>query len=361
MYLENIDRGKCEFIEGDNYKYQYMGRVDFENPKAPTIIYAGSNIKVKFSGTSLKIVIKNYHNHYENAIGYIIDEKIKGKVVIEEHHKVIVIDIAEGLENKIHDLILYKRSDSAHYFDFYGLVLDKDCYIESYGERKDRKIECFGDSVSAGEVSEAINCVGKIDPEGHEGIYSNSWYSYSMITARKLDAEINNNAQGGIAVMDGSGYFVPSKGYLGLESTYDKLRYNPELGECNNWDFSKYTPHVVIMALGQNDAHPNNYIDEDKEKREVWKSKYAEIIRDLRSKYENALFIVITTILCHSKGWDDALDEMVESLNDKKIVRFKFKRNGAGTPGHIRISEAEEMADELTDFIKSFGEDIWKI
>ena len=145
MNLENIDRKRYEFIEADNYKYQYMGRIDFQNPKAPTMIYAGSNIRVKFSGTSLKIVIKNYHNHYENAIGYIIDKDIEGKVVIQEHNKVIVINIAEGLENKIHDLILYKRSDSAHYFDFYGLVLDKDCYLESDGENKERRIECFGD------------------------------------------------------------------------------------------------------------------------------------------------------------------------------------------------------------------------
>lgn len=359
MDLENIDREKYEFIEADNSSFQYMGRIDYENSKAPTIIYAGSNIKVKFTGTSLKIVIKNYHNHYENAIGYIIDDNIKGKAVIEEHNKVIVIDIADELENTVHDLVLYKRSDSAHYFDFYGLILEKGCFIETPNSKTNRRIECFGDSVSAGEVSEALEYVGKVDPEGHEGIYSNSWYSYSMITARNLNAEINNNAQGGIAVMDGTGYFLPSRGYLGVESTYDKLRYNPELGYCNEWDFSRFTPHVVIMALGQNDAYPENYIDENKERREIWKSKYSDIINDLRSKYPNALFIVITTILCHSKGWDDALDEMIETLKDEKIVRFKFKRNGCGTPGHIRIPEAEEMAYELTEFIKSFGEDIW--
>ena len=101
-------------------------------------------------------------------------------------------------------------------------------------------------------------------------------------------------------------------------------------------------------------------LNEDLEKREFWKKKYSDIILDLRSKYKNALFIVITTILCHDKGWDDALDEMVESINDKKIVRFKFKRNGVGTPGHIRIPEAEEMSKELTEFIESFGEEIWK-
>ena len=215
------------------------------------------------------------------------------------------------------------------------------------------------EGVDLDEVSEAIEYVGKVDPEGHEGIYSNSWYSYSMITARKLGAEINNNAQGGIAVLDGTGYFNPSLGYIGLESTYDKLRYSRELGKCNEWDFSRYTPHVVIMALGQNDSHPVDYINDDIEKREYWKNKYKEIILDLRSKYPNALFIIITTLLCHNEGWDIALDEMAKDINDDKIVRFKFKRNGIGTPGHLRILEAEEMAEELTKFIESFGEKIW--
>ncbi|MBC5627910.1 electron transporter RnfD [Clostridium sp. NSJ-6] len=359
MYLENLDKDKYVLIEADNSNYQYMGRVDFENIKAPTIIYAGSTIKTKFTGTSLKIAVNNNGGGYECAIGFSIDGSISGKVVIEEHRKDIVLDVAEGLGEGIHELVLYKRASACHYFDFYGVVLDKGCNLELPDLKSNRRIECFGDSVSAGEVSEAMDYVGKVDPEGHEGRMSNSWYSYSMMTARNLDAEINNIAQGGIAVMDGTGYFNPDRGYLGLESTYDKLRYNPELGYCNEWDFSNYIPHVVIMALGQNDAHPYDYIDEDEEKRELWKEKYKNIILDLRSKYPDALFVIITTILCHNKGWDDALDEMTTDMNDSKIVRFKFSRNGSGTPGHIRISEAEEMATELTEFIKSFGDSIW--
>ena len=360
MYLKDLDKNKYKLIEADNSNYQYTGRVDFEDPKSPTIIYAGSMIKTKFTGTCVKVAIKNIHACYENAIGFIIDEDIKGKVVIEEHNKEIVLDIAEGLREGVHNLILFKRSDAAHYFDFYGIVLENGCHLEAPVPKSNRRIECFGDSVSAGEVSEAIEYVGKADPEEHEGIYSNSWYSYSMITARKLGAEINNNAQGGIAVLDGTGYFNPSLGYKGLESTYDKLRYSAELGKCNKWDFSRYTPHVVIMALGQNDSHPIDYINNDKEKREYWKSKYKEIILDLRDKYPNALFVIITTLLCHNEGWDIALDEMTKEINDEKIVRFKFKRNGVGTPGHLRIPEAEEMAEELTEFIEGFGEEIWK-
>ena len=38
---------------------------------------------------------------------------------------------------------------------------------------------------------------------------------------------------------------------------------------------------------------------------------------------------------------------------------YMYKRNGAGTPGHLRIPEAEEMAEELTAYIESLGDGIW--
>lgn len=38
-------------------------------------------------------------------------------------------------------------------------------------------------------------------------------------------------------------------------------------------------------------------------------------------------------------------------MQDDKITQYLFRRNGAGTPGHLRIPEAEEMAQELTEYI----------
>ena len=317
-----------DIIKPDNKNFQYTGRIDFTNPAAPTLIYAGSMIKTRFQGTSVKLLAKNYHACYENSIGYIIDGQI-GKVVFKGEKNKEKFTLAEKLDNKVHDLIIYKRQDAANYFDFLGLILDKHCRILAPEPKSNRRIECFGDSVSAGEVCEALDNVARVDPENHEGMYSNSWYSYSMITARNLNAEINNNAQGGMAVLDGTGYFAPDYGYLGLESTYDKLRYSPQLGEVTPWDFSKYIPQVVIMALGQNDNYPSDYINEDEDKREAWINRYKEIIFDLKSKYPGAM------------------------LDDENIVRFRFRRNGIATPGHPRIPEQEEMARELTEFIKA--------
>ena len=58
-------------------------------------------------------------------------------------------------------------------------------------------MEVYGDSVSAGEVSETVDYVGKVDPV-HDGHFSNCYYSYSWMCARKLGAKLHDIAQGGI-------------------------------------------------------------------------------------------------------------------------------------------------------------------
>lgn len=40
-------------------------------------------------------------------------------------------------------------------------------------------------------------------------------------------------------------------------------------------------------------------------------------------------------------------------MGDAGITQYLFQRNGAGTPGHLRICEAEEMAAELAAYLES--------
>lgn len=77
--------------------------------------------------------------------------------------------------------------------------------------------------------------------------------------------------------------------------------------------------------------------------------------------YGDAYIICITTLLEHDSSWDCSIDQVVTELGDKKISHYLFKRNGKGTRGHLRIPEAEEMADELAAYIeeKMKTNDMW--
>lgn len=94
-------------------------------------------------------------------------------------------------------------------------------------------------------------------------------------------------------------------------------------------------------------------------KSKIWRAHYEQFVRNIRGKYPKALIILATTILMHDENWDKSIDEVCRKIDDEKIVHFLYSNNGAGTPGHIRIPEAEQMADELSAFIESFGDDVW--
>lgn len=176
-----------------------------------------------------------------------------------------------------------------------------------------------------------------------------------------LNAQIHDIAQGGIALMDGQGWFhEPDQ--IGMESAWNKIRFNKTFGELTEWDFNQYTPQVVVVAIGQNDNHPFDYMSEDYmcEKAILWREHYTEFLKKLRQVYPKASVVCCTTLLEHDSSWDKAIDDVVVSMGDSKISHCIFKRNGAATPGHLRIPETYEMARELADYIENLGIEEWK-
>lgn len=348
---------EMNIIYADNENLSYMGRVDFSDLKAPKIIFAGSSITLRFKGTEIGAVIIDHRFYNIIELGALIDGK-EIRVSVHKNGSEEYIPIAKGLDDTEHEVVLFKRQDATHYFEFKGFAVKGEVLCKK--DRPLRRIECYGDSVSAGAVCEAVDYTAKCDPENHQGVFDNAWHSYSMITARNLGAEINNVAQGGIAVLNGTGYFH-APDYIGMQSAYDKLGYYPEVG-ITDWDFKRYTPHIVLFAVGQNDQHHEGYADfdiDDPQYREKWKSAYKQIIADLREKYQGAVFVLLLTVLVHYEGWDEAVKEIADELNDDKVLYFKFKRTGRATPGHPRLSEQYEMAEELTAFISNMGDKIW--
>ena len=350
-----------KLITADNSFLTYMGRIDFSEKTRPEFYYAGSNVKMTFTGTSVSAVIKNHKYFNIQELGFVMDGK-EGKVTFDKNDEDITFDIACDLEKGTHTVTLFKRQDASHYFEFVGFEIDPDGEVLENPPLPARKIECYGDSVSAGAVCEAVDFVASCDPEDHQGVYDNAWHSYAMITARNLGAQIHNIAQGCIAIFDNTGYYH-APNYIGMESVYNKLCYFPEGAKgVTPWDFENYTPDVVLFAVGQNDPHNEGHEDfdiADPDYRAKWKNAYKSIILDLRSKYPNATFVLLLTVLCHGEEWDKAVDEIANELNDEKITHFMFTRTGKATPGHPRLPEQYEMAEELTAYLSNMGDKIW--
>ena len=345
------------FVSASHEALQYMGRIDFSDPEAPVWINPCTCVKVRFTGTSVKAVVTNQRGCWTNYLGAIVDG-VQKKYALQNEGKQEVL-LFEDLPDGEHELLLFKRMDSCHQLLFHGLILEEGAEISAPDPLPSRRIEVYGDSVSAGEVSEAVEYCGQVDPP-HDGEYSNSYYSYSWFTARMLNAQLHDVAQGGIALLDGTGYFRWPE-YLGMEYMYDKMQYHTDICEPKAWDFSLYTPHVVIVAIGQNDNHPDDYMsgDYDHPKAVNWRSHYKAFVEKLRAIYPKAYIILSTTILNHHENWDKSIHQVWQELADEKIHHFLYSLNGRGTHGHIRTPEAEQMGRELSTFIESLP-NVWE-
>lgn len=347
------------YVYPDNPLLQYSGRIDFEDKKAPVMVYPGSFVRFRFFGSSAKLTFVSHRFEYNNYLGIIVDGK-EDKLLLPSDGNEHTLVLASGLKENIHEITIFKRMDAMHYITILGIKLSENAGLLAVTKLSDRRIEVYGDSVSAGELVEATKYTGKNDPE-HNGEYSNSYYSYAAMLARSLNAQLHNISQGGIALMDKTGYFLEPE-QIGMENTYNLIQYNSKLGETKKWDFSNYIPHVVIVAIGQNDAHPFDFMadDFDSEASKTWRVHYENFILKLREIYPNAVIICTTTVMIHDESWDRAIGNVCKKINDEKIHHFMYSQNGSKTPGHPRKSECEKMAEELKIFINSLGDDIWK-
>lgn len=347
-----------KWISPDHPALQYMGRIDFDDSKNPVWVFPSTYVKVRFTGTFIRAVVTNMRGCWDNYLGVIIDGK-ESKIKLHPEGKQEIV-LGSGLDAGEHELLLFKRMDSCHQLVFHGLIVAADAVLTAPAPLPRRRIEVYGDSVSAGEVSEAVEYCGQVDPP-HNGEYSNSYYSYSWYTARMLNAQLHNIAQGGIALLEGTGYFH-APDYLGMEYMYDKIQYNTQIDRAKQWDFTRYTPHVVIVAIGQNDNHPDDYMQDNygHPKARNWRIHYTAFIRKLREIYPKAAIILTTTILNHSENWDRSIHEVWENLQDPNVHHFLYSNNGCGTHGHIRIPEAEKMGRELSAFVESLGSGVWE-
>lgn len=339
-------------IRPDDKRLSYEGRVKI-SPECAVMYYPASSVTMRVRAKKVSFTLNERRYWGTLSLGLIVDGELRKPFSLDKENVGKDTVYSTELDGGEHTVTIYKMHAGNHILTFKDFDLDGE--LLDPPEKPKLKLEVFGDSVCAGEVTMAVDYVGKSDPENHDSIYDNSYYSFVMMTARMLNAQIHNNSQGGIALFDGTGYFnLPET--VGMETTFDKECYIKDAG-YTNWDFTRYTPDVVIIAIGQNDNHEEGKPDRDINDpavRTAWKTRYKEMVETLHSHYYTAKYVLTTTLLMHDKAWDECIEELKNELRAEGIPTYHnvFTRNGAATPGHPRIPEDEEMARELSGFIR---------
>lgn len=332
-----------QLIAADDPAYLYTGRVDFSNKSAPLISWTGSSIKANFTGTSLAIKLddqlgKNYFNVFidgETLHPYVLEAK-KG----EQNYV-----ISTALQPGNHQVEIYKRTEGEEGATaFKGLLLDQGAKLLPPPARPTRRIEIYGDSISTGMGNE-----GADNGMDHLPSEKNNYWAYGAITARNLGAELHTISQSGIGIMVSWFPFI-------MPQFYDQLSAvgNNE----TRWDFSRWTPDVVVINLLQNDSW---LIDREKRMQPVPGDAYRiqayiDFVRSIRAKYPDAYIICAlgsmdATATPRWPGYITAAVERMRKENaDQKLDTIFFAFTGYG--GHPRIAQHKANAQQLTALIK---------
>lgn len=346
-------------IKADDMYVRLTGRIAVENNEA-RFYWPSSYAAVRFRGTRIACRVRPHVVWGCNYLGVVVDGRLsKAPILMETNDTVQTLVLAENLApEQSHTVTVFKMSDCACFYTLLDFETDGDFLPPE--PREALRLEFYGDSVTSGCCVEAEDFLAMPDPPHVNGCFDNAWWSYAWQCARLLHAEMHSTSQGGIAVRSGTGYYHLPDG-IGMDVSWDRLSYIPEAGDFTKWDFSRFVPHAVILALGQNDHHDavkntNDITLSDPETKTAWKEAYKRIARGIASSYPKGTPLVfITTLIMHDREWDDAILEIAEELRAEGIpaTRLLFRRAGSGTPGHPRIAEQKEMALELAEYLKS--------
>lgn len=335
----------CEFfqksshIDPDDPNIEYIGRFDFSNPKSVRFDWPGVQIRTRFEGTSCSIKLKDGKNDYN----VFIDGRLH-KIIRTTADTIYVL--ANGLEKKTHTLLITKRTEALFGLGtFEGFILDAGKSLAKPKEKDRRKIEFIGDSYFTGFGSEgdSPDCVFSRETQ-------NSYLSFGPQLARKLDADYSIVAISGSGVVKNYGDSLRTSEFP-LPYYYNQVCFNDSV----LWDFNRWQPDAVVVRLGRND-----YWQKPHPKREMFRTAYLKLLKDIRRYYPNAYIFALCSPLRRDPHCD-YISSVVNELNgknkDKKIhfvkvnVTFNPKRD-FGCEKHPNRFGHQKIADFLEPIIR---------
>jgi len=265
-------------------------------------LYEGDTLVLRNSASGFEVyTTASYLKMNASVSGLFSGEYMNVKVWVDGVAKVInltstsstTITLAEGLTaGTRHHIKLAKMNEAlgvgaehANNCNIYvqSLTANYDGEIQSAPAAGSLKIEIYGDSITCG-----YGALGNVanNPTNFDTREEDATETFAYKTAMALGADINVVAHQGWAI--GQSRWGTEEKPLRLTDIYDKVTDAHEAA----WDFSSYTPDIVIVSLGTNDfVNSGTAIPGDAAYNEfVW--KYYEFLRNLEAKYANAKFVL---------------------------------------------------------------------
>ncbi len=329
----------AHFFPADNPLIQYVGRIDFTNPKLPRYWQPGVYVKAKFTGTYCNVILNDEmlwgKNH--NYLEIVVDDTVLHR--LQTRGKRDTIMVASGLSNGTHTILIAKNTEAnIGYLEFVGLQCKALLPLPS---KLVKKMEFIGNSITCGASADAseVPC--------HTGVWQdqhNAYLAYGPVTARNLNAQWILSSVSGIGLIHSCCNME-----VVMPQVYDNINMR-NLNDSLKWNFNLYQPDVVTVCLGQNDGIQDST---------QFCSAYVTFLQRLRTNYPDAQLICLTSPMADSilaasqRNYLTGIEKEMHKQGDNKVSHYFFrKRYYHGCDTHPDVAEHKEIGEELTAYIK---------
>jgi lysophospholipase L1-like esterase len=331
-------------VPADDPALHLIGRWDRSTPSAPRASWPGFGVECDFTGRSIAVRMDDPGNYYQVEIDGMPRGMICGR------GKGRAVTLADNLPAGSHHLRLTRRNIS---FDrpttLEGFVLGEGERMQELPVVARKKIEFIGDSYTVAEGNEATAAsLAWRDkyPVTHTGA------GYAGEIARAFHADYH------VVSRSGSGVLCD---YLGNRAEPMLERYGWTLMEqaTPDWDFSSWTPDLVVICLGVNDysglKRPDGTVSEADAS--AFRRAYAGLLAKVRHHHPRVEIVA----LAHFHPWvreqvkrviDDGVNEGDRCLHYAQFDEFP---GGYVADGHPTVATHRKMAEQILPQIEGIG------
>lgn len=331
-------------VHYNNPEIEYWGRIDTTSFDAAELYWSGTSIRLNFEGTEIAAMFDeergdNYYNvRIDNDSLFVFRPD-----TVQQYYK-----LAGGLGEGRHQIEIFKRTEwDRGWSRFYGFKIEGDAKVLPKPAEKKRKIEFYGNSITAGYAVEDFSGQDRSD-----SIFTNNYLSYAKLTADHFDAGYRCICKSGIGITISWFPLIMPEMYNRLDPA------DPE----SRWDFSAYRPDLVVINLFQNDSWLVERPEHEEFKHRFGTEKptddfivksYADFVRSIRKEYPDAPIICMLGNMDATREgsrWPGLVETAVQQVNDPQI--YTFFEPYKNSPGHPTIDEQQQMAQDLSHFIE---------
>jgi len=326
--------GNTNFFAADNSHIQYTGRINFANPREPQIWAPGAYMKVRFSGSSLKLIVKNPDKKNLNYLEIVVDGQNPHRIKLSAGSDTVTV--AKNLsDSTAHTAMITKDTEAISPIEIEGFEAAQ---LLSLPAKPHRKIQFIGDSITCGFGNDTTRepC-SKGDWHEHE----NAYMDYGPVAARRLNAQWTLASVSGIGMIHSCCHMkiTMPQVYGTIDMRDDSIPYH----------FNDTPPDVVAICLGQNDGIQDST---------AFCSAYVKFIETVREHYPEANIVCLSSPMADSKldkvlrNYLTGIVDALHKRGDRKVSKYFFSRRyNNGCYGHPSMKQDKLMAAEVSAYL----------